>query len=98
MYIRSLYVEIMFKKAKEHRNHIVFYVGVSLFIGFFWVLPHLIDATPAEIVGEGLDHVTDTWRVIGSAAKIFTQGSKEIVTGIGALAGVGYAIYHFMWK
>ena len=85
-------------KKKKHRKHIRFYVVVALFVGFFWVMPHLVDVTPAEIVGEGLGHVTDTWQVIKNALKVFTQDSKEVVTGIGALAGIAYAVYHFVWK
>ena len=85
-------------KQKEHRKHITFYVVVILFVGFFWVMPHLVDVTPAEIIGGGLDHVTDTWQVIKSALKVFTQGSKEVVTGIGAIASIGYAVYHAIKK
>ena len=88
----------MFKKVKKHRKHIAFYVGIFLFIGFFWVMPHLVEATPAEIVGEGLGHVTDTWRVIKNAAKVFTEDSKEIATAIGVLAGIAYTLYHIVWK
>jgi hypothetical protein len=71
---------------------------MALFVGFFWVLPHLIDVTPAEIIGEGLGHLTDTYIVIKNAATIFADGSKEVVTGIGAIASIVYAIYHFGWK
>ena len=85
-------------KQKERRKHVTFYMVVILFVGFFWVMPHLVDITPAEIVGEGLGHVTDTWQVMKNALKVFTQGSKEVVTGIGALASIGYAIYHAFIK
>jgi len=83
---------------QKNRKHITFYVVVSLFVGFFWVMPHLVDVTPAEIIGGGLDHVTDTWEVIKNALKVFTQGSKEVVTGIGAIASIAYAVYHAIKK
>jgi len=83
----------MFKRSKKNRQHIVFYISTTLFIGFFWVMPHIIDITPAEIVGGGLDNLTDTYQVIKRAAKIFTQGAAEVVTGIGAIASILYAIW-----
>ncbi len=88
----------MSKRSKSRNQHIAFYSSVAIFVGFFWVMPQIVNVTPAEIVGEGLGHVTDTWQVISAAAKIFSQGSKEIITGIGALAGVVYAIYHIVRK
>ncbi len=88
----------MSKRPKSRNQHIAFYAGVLIFVGFFWVRPQIVDITPAEIVGEGLGHMTDTWEVIRSAAIIFSKGSKEIITGIGALAGVAYALYHIVRK
>ncbi len=85
-------------KKKENTKHIRFYIGIILFVGFFWVMPHLVNVTPAEIIGGGLDHVTDTWQVIKNALKEFTQGSKEVVTGIAGLASIGYALYHAFKK
>jgi len=86
----------MFKKKKQ--QHIAFYVGIAIFIAFFWIMPHMIDITPAEIVGEGFGHLNDTWDVIKSALKVFTQNSKEVAASIGVLASIVYAIYHFVWK
>ena len=88
----------MFKRSKKTSPHIKFYVGLAIFVGFFWVMPHVIDVTPAEIIGEGLGHAIDTWQVIKSALKVFTQDSKEVVTSIGILSSIVYAIYHFVWK
>ena len=82
----------MFKK-KKHRKHIAFHIGMIIFIGFFWIMPHIVDVTPAEIVGGGLGHVTDTWQGIKGALKVFTQDSKEVVTGICAIASIAYAIW-----
>ena len=85
-------------KQKERRKHIRFYIGIAIFVGFFWVMPQLINVTPSEIVGEGLGHVTDTWQVIKNALKAFTQDSKEVVTGIAGLASIAYALYHAFKK
>ncbi len=85
----------MFKKAKENKKHIAFYVTMAVLVIFFWVMPMMGGPEPAVVVGEGLENVGDTFQVVFLAIKKtaieFTSAAKEIATAIGAVASIAYA-------